>query len=477
MKRLLVILSLVLSFLLLQLADGGTAASLARGRDADTSAMPSCMMVLGYDETRLPDIPDSLFNALAGITIYKVNSTELRADDPFVGLLDKVVIPLANENDWTILGMEVRGGASPEGPYDNNVRLANGRAANILKYINKRLVHKFRADEVHLSTVPEDYAYLLWMLERDGDPAAIVLREIINRRGINDHAAIKADMRKVDGGRFWNRLLKDYFPLVRAGRVMLFFAPYRPLVDVPPVSDLESTSVSLPSPALRAIPSEFLYPPLTLVERRHMLSIGSNILYDAFYMPQYGWAPMPNVDVELFPKTGNFSFRFQFLFPYYHRWSRHKFFQIRDYHLEVRRYFDPGFYNTGWYLGAYANANKYGIGLSATKGWEGEGAGAALKAGYVVRLGRNKRWRLDFHVAVGAYVTRYDPYVYGNPITGEFDGDYYYDWTGGSEAFRRRNHRLTWFGPAEAGVTISYDALFWRNSRPGVSFISQEYCR
>lgn len=215
--------------------------------------------------------------------------------------------------------------------------------------------------------------------------------------------------------------------------------------------------------------------PLEPIERRHMLALSSNVLYDAFYMPQYGMAPMPNINAEFFPRRGNFTFRFQFLFPYYHRWSSHKFFQIRDYHLEARYYFRPGWYHTGWYLGAYANVNKYGIGLSATKGWEGEGWGAALKVGYVMRLGRSKRWRVDFHLAAGGYVTRYDPYVYGNPITGEYDGDYYYDWAGGSQDFHRRNHRFSWLGPTEAGITISYDLLFWRRCRKGVSFLSQEW--
>lgn len=218
MKRLVVLTLRVFSILLFSCCEGVSCELMAQTVSTDAEATPKCMMVLGYYEACPVELPDSTFNSMAGITIYRVNSTLLRRDDSFVQLLDSVILPLANERDWTLLGLEVRGGASPEGPYANNVRLANGRAANILNYINERLDHPCRAGELTVTTVPEDYSYLLWLLERDGDPAAPTLREIIERRGLADHAAIKYDMRRVDDGRFWNRLLHKYFPAVRRPR-------------------------------------------------------------------------------------------------------------------------------------------------------------------------------------------------------------------------------------------------------------------
>ena len=65
----------------------------------------------------------------------------------------------------------------------------------------------------------------------------------------------------------------------------------------------------------------------------------------------------------------------------------------------------------------------------------------------------------------GAFYTRYDPYVYGNPITGAEDGLYYYDYHGNSNDFKERNYQMTWFGPTNAGLHITYDIIY-RKKQP-----------
>lgn len=92
-----------------------------------------------------------------------------------------------------------------------------------------------------------------------------------------------------------------------------------------------------------------------------------------------------------------------------------------------------------------------------------------MKVGYAVNLG--KRWRLDLYAAGGVYWTKFDPYVYGNPITGsEADGLYYYNYTGDVRLFRKRNHHRTWVGPTEVGITFTWDVLFYRLRKSGASF-------
>ncbi len=412
-------------------------------------------------------LPDSIFNRIAGRTIFRVNRTELNTRDPFVHELTERVFPTANANEWMLMGIDLRGAASPEGPYANNVRLSKGRAKALTDWMKSGL-DSVNLDNAVTTTVAEDYPYLLYLLEQDGDGAAPLLRKLIETHTMERPDLIKRDLQKANGGAVWKRLLRDYFPTVRAARIVLIFRPVH-LPAFEPVGAPEPEPLAI-TPIESALPE---IPYCATIERRHALAISTNILYDAFYMPNFGWAPMPNINLEFFPRRGNWTYRAQFMWPYYHKWSKHKFFQIRDYHLEVRRYFNPGFYHTGLYAAAYINGNIYGIGFNARKGWEGEGFGGALKIGYVLPLGKGSRWRLDFHAAVGGYYTRFDPYVWGNPITGEIDGDYYYDWTGGSHSFHKRNHRLTWFGPTEVGVTISYDFLFWR-SKSGASFRRKE---
>ncbi|MCC8070906.1 MAG: DUF3575 domain-containing protein [Bacteroidales bacterium] len=416
---------------------------------------------------------DSLFYRTAGKAIFKVNRTELDLSSPLLGEMTSIVFPRALREGWTLRALSLRGAASPEGPYLNNVRLSQGRAAALRSFLADNLPSEnMQVDldgDTHL--VAEDYQGLLWDMDQASDPEAQRVANIIADAGPDPHA-IKRALQQADGGRLWSYIYETYFPALRAVRVVFYFeSPWWPLPTMTTASrSYESTPTNLPltlEPIAQA--------PL-VQERPHMLSVSSNLLYDAFYMPQYGWAPMYNLGLEYYPsRECRWTYRAQFMWPYYHRWSRNKFFQIRNYHLEARRYFNPGWYHTGWYLGGYVNANIYGIGLSKTKGWQGEGFGAGLRSGYAFYLA--KRWRLELHLALGGYYTRYDPYVYGNPVTGGEDGKYYYDYTGKRVDFHKRNHRFTWFGPTEAGITLVYDLLFHRINKSGASFRSKEVTR
>ncbi len=423
-----------------------------------TDSLPVYVRIIAdtEDESEM-QIPDSLYNAIAGSTIFRVNRTELNLNDPWLQEVRDSVLPFANSQELRLVGIDLRGAASPEGPYWNNVRLSKGRAAALREYLSARLDSV--ADQIweNQTTVAEDYARLLWIMEQRNDPDTELLRGIIDQYGIDDCAAIKKALQRANGGASWKRLLRDIFPELRSARVVLMMQKvhpkcYPPILPTPAEMQEIDIQWQTPTPELAVV---------TLPKRvkRHMLSVSTNLLYDAFWMPHYGMAPMVNLGLEYYPKSGPWTLKAEFMWPYYHKWSKNKFFQIRDYHLEVRRYFKPGWWHTGPYLAAYVNATKYGIGLSKTKGWQGEGIGGALKAGWVVSLGKGN-WRLEFHAAVGGWTSRYDPYVYGNPITKEEDGDYYYDWTGKKQDFKKRNYRFTWFGPTEVGVTLMFDFLY-----------------
>ena len=96
----------------------------------------------------------------------------------------------------------------------------------------------------------------------------------------------------------------------------------------------------------------------------------------------------------------------------------------------------------------------------AKKGWEGEGGGAGLTIGHTCKLNKKGSLRLEFSLSAGAFITVYDPYVWGNPINGTIDGLYYYDYHGSTSSFKERNHRFMWFGPTNAGIHLTYDIIY-----------------
>ena len=84
-----------------------------------------------------------------------------------------------------------------------------------------------------------------------------------------------------------------------------------------------------------------------------------------------------------------------------------------------------------------------------------------------MKLNRSGSLRLEVSAQVGAFVTKYDPYVWGNPVTGTITGDYYYDFTGRSSDFKKRNHRFFWLGPTNFGIHITYDIIYRKRKPAG----------
>jgi len=128
-----------------------------------------------------------------------------------------------------------------------------------------------------------------------------------------------------------------------------------------------------------------------------------------------------------------------------------------------------------WYFSVYAHAAIYNVCLSPTKGWEGEGFGAGIGAGYVLPLGRSQHWRLELGAQFGFFRTQYDPYQWLCPIQPELDPEqYYYKWYGDAKDFKRRQYRYNWLGPTRVEITISYDLLYRKIKKRGISLINHE---
>ena len=101
--------------------------------------------------------------------------------------------------------------------------------------------------------------------------------------------------------------------------------------------------------------------------------------------------------------------------------------------------------------------------------------GAGVGVGYVLPLSRNGHWRLEFGLQAGFFGCKYDPYQYESPIEGDPHDDlYYYKYYGDPSLFKERQHRFTWLGPTRVGISLSYDLLYRRIAKKGVSFIPWE---
>lgn len=456
------------------------------------------------DENQEPSITDEQFYKVALKVIFPVDVYLVDSTQESVKELIWDLIPQINTDSLKPHAMMVRGASSPEGPYRWNQTLSRERSAHAFDYINRHL--KFPEEHSTYNDQPEDYGQLLYLMKEANDPSYKIVKSLVDKyHKAGMLAQLKQHLKRIDGGRLWNRLYKIYYPKLRVARVVLFFKK-KAQASSSPVSSGNSGMQNKPdSIAIEILPEQETIPKLIIepygdigkpvlygadliqepdskevpfvplrLYRRHILGIRTNLLYDFFYLPGHYWAPSPNVQLEYYPLTGHFTANLGFTGPYWHHWSRQQFWQIRDYVLEGRYYFVGQGQFIGPYVSGYVHTNIYGIGLSKTKGWEGEGLGAGAIIGYTMNISRNKRWRLEFSLGVGYYRTKYDPYVYGNPKSTIEDGLYYYDYLGKKENFKERNHVFSWLGPTNIGVHLTYDLLFRRIQKKGVSFNRSE---
>lgn len=339
--------------------------------------------------------------------------------------LDALDRQLQEDNPAGINLVVIISAASPEGPTSFNEMLSQRRGEALRSYVLAQ--RPDLEDKIELRSVGEAWLEL----------------------HIVDLGLPRAEREKVLRSRSdWHTISRKKLPLLRYA-----------YVDITR-SALVSESLAMPKLCrpleMLSIPQVKPVSPTRTIQP--VLGVSTNLLYDLTYVPHYGLTSIPSFSLEFYPRRGHWTVGADVEWPMWKHYENHRFLQVNNITLWTRRYFKP---TDGRFSGAYlllnANVARYGIGWEA-KGWEGEGIGASLGAGYKFKLG--KRMFLDMGVAVGAFYSAYDPYVYGFDTTGR----YYYDYNGDVDKFVARSKRLMWIGPTRAYISLGVD-LFNRKRR------------
>jgi hypothetical protein len=434
------------------------------------------------------EMSDSLFYEISRKVIFPVNKYDIPEDSKFRKELLGEILPYFDNGEYVFESMLIRGAASPEGPYGWNCTLSHRRRRALLDLI-KEHVNQPIDNSLSVKEVPEDYIYLLLLMKERNDKDYDRVAKVVHKYVDTDQAKLKKVLMAMDGKRLWKRLLKEYFPEMRAARVVLFFRK-RYDIDAHKIAAVvvpaDTKSDELLSATIPTVPIETNNNMEVRIPRREVLSVKTNLLFDFAYVPGYDrFCPIPNIAIEYYPLHGHFTYGASFDCPWWQHYDDYKFFQVRNYQLEARYYLKDGSVEkvgygngaafTGWYAQAYAHLGLYSVCFDAKRGWEGEGVGGGLGFGYVLPLTKTGHWRLEFGAQLGVFFTKYDPYQYQSVLYPERqDNLYYYKWNNFGNFFKRRQHRFTWLGPTRVGVTLTYDLLYRRRAKKGVSFKSWE---
>ena len=154
----------------------------------------------------------------AAVVKFPVGSAYIPYSDPG---FRRIVKAMESIKDSCVVSrlLVIRGSASPEGGALNNSRLAHRRARALVNVISKYI--PLPDSLVEERYVNEDFIGLKRLLTKKPAPYYKKVSDIITQYQ-GDDAKTKQALQQLDGGKVWLQLLRDYFPDLRASRIVLF---------------------------------------------------------------------------------------------------------------------------------------------------------------------------------------------------------------------------------------------------------------
>ena len=371
---------------------------------------------------------------------YHDNTRELRKIGQSI---DSVRSDTAN----TITSITVKGWASPEGPYDNNVRLAKGRSQSLTSHIAD--TYNIPREMMRVDYEPEEWAGLRDSVSSSSLTHKDEIIAIIDDHTLDFDLDEKLRIIKRKYPKDYAYILRNYMPYLRHSDYTINYN--RRVVHVN--EGLADTTWTLPI-------DEALQPPTAarLKPFRPVLALKTNLLFDAVMAPNFEievpfgryrqWSIMVE---DWFPwwlfnrnsKQGSNPYRLMGV-PYYSNKAKgyQDAYEVWLIGVELRRWFSKCWGDqplmTGHFVGAYVASGKYDIEVKRI-GDQGEFVSAGLTWGYSWLLGN--RWNLEFSVSAGA--------VWGpqRHYHGEYD-DTHLIW--------KENRKFFYAGPTKLKLSISW---------------------
>lgn len=365
-------------------------------------------------------------SAYHDIEYFPVGRTSLRVGDGlqrFASSVDSLFI------GGQLSHIHIEGSASPEGPAPNNVRLAEGRAASLKRYLQDGIAYPDSLFTV--AVIGNNWDGFAELVPQALPPsqARAVLEIVASDLGHDRKVAL---LRGLDGGRIWTALAARVLPLLRYARATAT-ATDGQVLDTGVITAVEDVraevAVAEKSPVMTADAADSVSVSEDSFSRHIYIKtnmpawvmLWTNVAGEIDCAPH--WSAAMSVYYSGFNYfTGCVKFRTLTLMPEARYWFRRS--------------------NSGFFVGAHAGVAWYNVAFGGDRRYQDHDGntpalGGGLNAGFRFNL-RNPRWKIEVSVGAGVYRLDYD--VFRNHHNGLM-----------TDRVRR-----TFFGVDNAAVSICY---------------------
>lgn len=360
--------------------------------------------------------------------------------EPYVGMNARSIVHLTEYLDAVRKDPELRlrdisvyGTVSPEGNADFNRRLSDNRRQAVVDLLTGRL--GVSRDIITLSDAYIQWDLLKSMMDVVDEPWA---REVVRAIDENsDDASRLAAIKRLNGGRTYKRLLKDYFKQMRTASAIVVTVDRVPRVTIEEPKEEKVFIDNGPGVYIEETETEVVEEPAD-EGRKFYMDLRTNLLYDA--------ALVPNIGVEFYLGK-NFSIGANWQYAWWSKNSKHRYWRMYGGDVNARYWFGPQAKNkplTGHHAGIYGQVATYDVEFG-NRGWMGgkpgknifhrASWGAGIEYGYSLPVG--KRINFDFTIGIGYFGGKVLEY---NVIDG------HYVWQG--------TKQFNWFGPTKAEISL-----------------------
>lgn len=352
---------------------------------------------------------------------FRVNSTQIDStygnNAERLQEITSVLQGILNDTTVNVLQLSFCGTASPEGSYQLNKKLAQGRLEALEKMVRSKVA-------VPDSIITRDSEYIPWnylaTMVEDSDIShkEEILGILKGESEIVDyHSGQHIDsrilkLRDLDNGKVWQEMNRRFFSRMRNACVVFVtfkHVPPHPVVIPEPVIEemevpIDTVEILEPAPVIvDTVPD-----PAPIVEEwERKLYVKTNAL---------GWAlAITNAAVEI-DLCKHWSFNLPVYYSAWDYFSETIKFRTLAVQPEIRYWFsEKNLCNDGWYLGAHFGLAYYNIatdGEYRTQDHDGTSPalGGGLAVGYRMPISKDNRWKMEFSIGAGAYSLHYDKF-------------------------------------------------------------------